>query len=504
MAREISSNLLAKSLQFAIAWMFVAGVGPLLGQNIPSAWPMQGRTAARTGRTDAIGPQTPTIAWQIQVDFSQRFTILEAAPVIDDHGLLFAGRVHGVTAVDVRTRSVQWTVTDPLRNTIVPGSPAIWGDFVLWGDMSGATQMYCADKRTGEIVWEEPDHWVYAPAVTETGTVFFTDQLGSINARDIVTGDEIWTVASDDAIRATLSIAPNGWIITPYDDNPGSDEVAALNPKDGSFEWRYDIGGELNGAMVVDRGRVYVGSRDGRVYVIDALTGDEIGRSPFLDGIIRGAVCVAEDGTVYTGTTTGATDLIALSPTGQVQWRAPLPAWIKNAPIVAGDGTIYVTSNRSSNEEGWVHAFRSDGTEIWSHQMPRHVYASPTLGPDGTLYVLCRDSYLYAFHDGPNPAATLNGPCPGSATLDILGATPNATIAILFASDRGQTDIPSGFVCEGTTIHLNATARVVETATTDGNGNYSTSGQLPAAACGGYVQVIDLTSCHVSNLVAIP
>ena len=167
-------------------------------------------------------------------------------------------------------------------------------------------------------------------------------------------------------------------------------------------------------------------------------------------------MAIGHDGTIYTATTGNVGILFAVSPDGDELWRHELPGLVSNAPIVAGDGIIYLCSSHwtGSDYESRVHAIRPDGTELWAKLMPDDVRASPMLAPDGTLYVVCKDKYLYAFHDvvpgdtdgdydvdAADLALLLGswGPCPEPpadcpADLDGDGAVNAFDLAILLGS----------------------------------------------------------------------
>ena len=94
------------------------------------------------------------------------------------------------------------------------------------------------------------------------------------------------------------------------------------------------------------------------------------------------------------------------------------------------------------------------------------------------------------------------GTCPGSVTIDILGATPNGKVAIAWSRSLGGATIPRG-VCAGTEVDL-SDPRLLAMVTADSGGGYSATPSLPPGACGAYLQAVDLESCAVSNVNQIP
>ena len=85
-------------------------------------------------------------------------------------------------------------------------------------------------------------------------------------------------------------------------------------------------------------------------------------------------------------------------------------------------------------------------------------------------------------------------------------ATPDqrARIAILFGKRTGHFAIPNGNPCAGTELGLSAQAlqvAFVRSAGQFGAGRLTTT--IPRSACGGYLQLLDLTRCELSNVVRI-
>jgi outer membrane protein assembly factor BamB len=379
----------------SLALAIIAISMPVFGEEHP--WPMWGRTAGRIGRTETVGPKTPTVAWRVQVDFWPEESVeLSASPVMGTNGYVYVLVIDSLVAVDTSSREIVWSF--PALYGFI-GGIALWEDRVLFGtaeddDNSGNTA-YCLDAETGEEVWRETMvGYVDAPVVDSHGIVYFLDSAGVVRARRVEDGSEVWTTGPFDVPFGDPSLdEATGTFQRPIDFDWG-----ALDITNGDSLWTFDNYPEIFGIAPIDNGRVYVGSRNGLLYCLDALTGAEYWRFD-CEWLNRGATCIGHDGTIYTN---GEKKLFAISPDGEEIWRYSLGnAYIHNAGIVDGDGTVYLGTNKSP-KLGTVQAVNPEGTALWIHDMPDYVTASPMLAPDGTLYVLCRDKYLYAFKD-PTP-----------------------------------------------------------------------------------------------------
>lgn len=133
-----------------------------------------------------------------------------------------------------------------------------------------------------------------------------------------------------------------------------------MNTLDGSIRWQYQTGGSIISSPAVDiQGNVYIGSEDGKLYVLD--------------------------------------------PNGALQWSFQAGAPIDSSPAVGWANRVYVAAN-----DGKLYVLRTDvdgGNLITSFQMGADAFSSPAVGSDGRVYIGCSDSKLYAY-----PAETLLAP----------------------------------------------------------------------------------------------
>jgi hypothetical protein len=96
------------------------------------------------------------------------------------------------------------------------------------------------------------------------------------------------------------------------------------------------------------------------------------------------------------------------------------------------------------------------------------------------------------------PTLTISGTCPDSVTIEVFNATPGGTVAFIFALGTGSIAIPGGNPCEGTPLGLNASAQLVVTKTADATGYVTFTRSVPAVACNGYLQALDVATCETT------
>jgi hypothetical protein len=110
----------------------------------------------------------------------------------------------------------------------------------------------------------------------------------------------------------------------------------------------------------------------------------------------------------------------------------------------------------------------------------------------------------FAVLDGLPPGvllAELSGECPGMMLLSVKNATPEGEVAILYGEKQGALTVPAGYACAGLQLGLDRTAALYGTVWADNVGRVELELPLPGLACGLWVQVLDLGSCAVSNVV---
>lgn len=105
-----------------------------------------------------------------------------------------------------------------------------------------------------------------------------------------------------------------------------------------------------------------------------------------------------------------------------------------------------------------------------------------------------------------DPTIRLVGDCPGVVGVFWADCPPNQPMAIAFAYNTGSFVIPGG-PCAGTELGLGGGGlRVVYTGNTGPDGSGETRGEVPACACGRFLQMIiaDGNPCSTTNVAQIP
>jgi len=166
---------------------------------------------------------------------------------------------------------------------------------------------------------------ITADPVAADGRIFTLDSRANVSATSTA-GAGLWrrdlTPAGedpDDASGGGLAVVDDRLFVT-----TGFGDLVALNPADGAVIWRQRLDAPVTGAPTVKGGLVYIVTRDGQAFALDAANGRirwQLGNAPTLSGIVGGAGPAATDRLVVFPF--GTARLAAAFPKGGLQlWTA--------------------------------------------------------------------------------------------------------------------------------------------------------------------------------------
>ena len=185
------------------------------------------------------------------------------------------------------------------------------------------------------------------------------------------------------------SSPPGEWAMFRHDlSHSGATEVSSTTPQ-GVVEWAFATDGAIHSSPAVANGTVYFGSRDGKLYALDAASGEK--RWQYQTGSWVDSSPAVVGGIVYVGSNDG--NLYALDAnTGERLWTFKTPYVVASSPAVAG-GIVYFGS-----DDYCVYAVdATTGREIWHFTTESQVRSSPAIA-GGIVYVGSSGDYVYALN----------------------------------------------------------------------------------------------------------
>lgn len=319
------------------------------------------------GNLYALDPLTGEERWRFAAGRA-----ITSSPAVA-RGLVFAGsRDNTFFAIDASNGKERWklvTGTDlPLAwgfetGDLYTSSPAFSGGLVVLG--SGDGQVYAVDAGSGKVRWRfrTEGRVRSSPAIAE-GRVYVGSMDGRLYSLELQTGRRIWQFDT---------------------------EGHTLRSGDFGFDRR-----TIQSSPAVADGRVFVGSRDGFLYAVDAETGRLLWRVDHRMSWVNTSPAVA-GGLVFAGSSDERFLQAVDAKTGKERWHFPTERPVWSSPAVAG-ALVYF-----GDGSGTIYALdRTSGIERWRHKSGRRILSSP-LPADGMLYVGNDDGGVYALRAASSP-----------------------------------------------------------------------------------------------------
>lgn len=363
---------------------------------------------AHTGVYAPAGSSLVGLQWVFRTDGD-----LIASPTVADGVVYLASGDGGLYALDLLSGAERWRreLGAPSHST-----PAVAGGLVYAVTRDGRIQ--AIDRATGRRTWEvatgpdaplvwgheSGDIYTSSPAVAR-GLVIVGAGDGHVYALDAATGAERWRFRTGGRVRSSPAIADARVYVGSMDG-----VLYALDVATGAPLWRFETTGAglFSGDFGFDRrtiqsspavadGAVFVGSRDGTMYAVDAATG----RRRFT--VSHGTSWVITSpavtgGTVFLGSSDAAFAQAVDAATGEERWRAETPGIVWSSPAVAGGQVIVGVGSGVL-----LGLDRATGSERWRFRTQGGLRASPVVTDGGFVLIGDTDGVLYALRTGDGP-----------------------------------------------------------------------------------------------------
>ena len=153
-------------------------------------------------------------------------------------------------------------------------------------------------------------------------------------------------------------------------------KIYAFDSKTGQARWAHDYEASFNGQPVLAGSKLYVGSEDGNLLALDEETGKLIWHYR-TKGPVRGPIAFTDE-TVYFGSGDGYVYAVNTS-NGRLQWRNRTGAGVQ--AVVRVDDELLVASL-----DNFVYKFSLAGRRIWKRQLPGRISSQPLTSRTEALF----------------------------------------------------------------------------------------------------------------------
>lgn len=335
-----------------------------------SSWLMR-YDESSSGFSEATLELPASLAWEYDTEAEEFFAV--ATPAVDEEAV-YAPVGDTIYAIDRTTGSLLWEQT---AGDEVISSPAIADGILYAGTRNNS--LIAVSTETGGIQWRfQTQGNVDTPPVIAWGVIYFGSDSNRLTAMELETQDVLWQFEASGDIKApplvyrdvVILTTNDGHIYSLNDDgqplwsNRMESGTAFASPVGERNKVIYTSGNELlardihSGRMVWGRpfraadlivgspavvGRhIYVGTRGGAVYGIDANRGVAMWKWP-RDGVvdpITSSLVVVDNKIVFRA---GQRDIYAISLDGEdLLWQYSLPEVEERAQTQPGTGGTYM------------------------------------------------------------------------------------------------------------------------------------------------------------------
>jgi len=165
-------------------------------------------------------------------------------------------------AIDIQTGRQKWKYK---TNRPVLSSPLVYEGFVFFGSLDWT--FYAVDAASGWAVWNRrANHRIVSnPAVSsELGLVYFTSVDRGVYALDCNTGRVVWKTEMDGAGTSSSPDVSEEAVYVGCADGC----LYSLDARTGELRWKFQTGASIVSSPTIWEDRVYVASRDHKVYAL--------------------------------------------------------------------------------------------------------------------------------------------------------------------------------------------------------------------------------------------
>src|SRR5829696_663883 len=340
-------------------------------------WPLYGLNPERTRYLDAPRVKPPYVAtWT----FKGR-RLLEYSPILI-RGALYGMNNNGLAfSVKKRSGKARWFHQIATRNASAPA----YSDRAIYVSNLDPGQVIALNTDDGRTIWRHP-----LPGRTESSPavvgklVIAGCECGTLYAFNKKTGRTVWETDLGGELKAAPAVSDGVAYIGDY-----SGTMSAVRIADGSVKWQSDSqgtgvsAGAFYGTAAVAFGRVYAGSKDGRVYSFNKQTGD-LAWSHTIGGEVYAGAAAADTPnsppTVYFGTYGGSSFHALDARDGDERWSADVGGSVIGAASVIGN-VVYVANLGTTETDAFDTA---NGKKVWSFKDGAY---NPVISDGHNLYL---------------------------------------------------------------------------------------------------------------------
>lgn len=278
---------------------------------------------------------SPTLDWSFKTTAPIYGTCLK-----DSNTLFCANTAGDVYALGSKNGNLKWTFKS--GGPIYSGLSGADGTLYFQSDDGFVYKLAAAD---GALIWKaavtknessyseqirnaafEPGGWDDRSSTPREvdGVVYVGSVDGHVYAFNAKTGDEVWSFLANDKVRSSLAIADGLLVFGTF-----GGIVHCLNSVSGDEVWQFDVESifnepsrriAINSDPVIDRGTVYIGSRNLQLFALGLSSGKPKWVYPYPKSWVESSATIDGD-VLYIGSSFLRSQLAINRLTGELIWQ---------------------------------------------------------------------------------------------------------------------------------------------------------------------------------------
>ncbi len=213
-----------------------------------------------------------------------------------------------------------------------------------------------------------------------------------IKNKAMITASEIVPFETNEVVSIVVEEGSEGTDWPMFHFNPshtGYDLSEDIEPPL-KLKWSYRTGNNIYASPAVVGNRLYIGSRDKKLYCLDTDIGLVTAWGSYTTGgVVDSSPAYAAE-TVYFGSDDGKVYAVNTA-NGQLKWARTTGGAIRSSSPVVIDGVVYIGSSDRK-----LYALQtSDGTPLWTYETSGAINSSPAYA-EGIIYFGSNDGNIYA------------------------------------------------------------------------------------------------------------
>jgi len=307
----------------------------------------------------------------------------------ESHSGAYAGAPAGAYA------GLQWRYQ---TSGAVRSSPVVSNGTVYVGSSDG--ELYALDASSGSLRWRfDAGSAVLSSPAVANGRAYVQGYDGTVYALDARSGATVWQRKTGaDAALPWGHESGEFYVSSPVHAGgalyagSGDGCLYALDPADGHVRWRTQTGGRIRSSPAVANGVAYAGAYDGVLYAVDVRDGRIIWRYATAGSTLRSADFgydrrsiqsspAVGEGAVFVGSRDGSLYAVD-AKRGTLRWHVSADVyWYIGSPALY-DGLVFA----DNSDARFVQALDAKtGKEVWRFKNDTNFFSSPTVA-GGTVY----------------------------------------------------------------------------------------------------------------------